>query len=211
MEKPVQVMASLTKLLSPFGRRSTHLHTVVANTIEIETLTECSLLLLSQYHCHDAQASKVFRDMASVSGRLASVLTGHWGRLKMRSSTYTAIESAVQMQQKALLKGLKTIFQYINTRQVVLHDAIALCFQIGDRQKQLEEEMMKSEGIRSALIADSDPIPFFKSHQCTAGLFALAQREGLECSQQTDVPELLWTSEIPDSPVAALRRQFAPS
>ncbi len=211
--KPFQVLASLTKLLLPFGRRSTNLDRVVANTIEIETLTECTLLRLSQYHFHDAQASKVFRDMALVSGRLASVLTGNWGRLKMHSDTHTAIkiEGVVQMQQKALLNCLKAIFQYINTRPLVLRDAIALCFQIGDRQKQLAEEMMKSEGIQRALTADSDPILFFKSPISKAGLFALAQREGLEFGQQTNIPELLWTQEMPASLVAASRRQFASS
>lgn len=213
MGKPFQVLASLTKLLLPFGRRPIKLDRVVANTIEIETLTECTLLRLSQYHVHDAQASKVFRDMALVSGRLASVLTGNWGRLKMHSYAYTEtkIEGVVQVQQKALLNCLKAIFQYINTRPLVLRDAIALCVQIGDRHKRLAEEMMKSEGIRRALTADSDPIPFFKSPISEAGLFTLAQREGLKVGQQTNIPEPSWTPEMPDFIVAARRRQFAHS
>ena len=78
---------------------------------------------------------------------------------------------------------MKTIFQYINTRPLVLRDAIALCFQIVDRQKQLTEEMMKSEGIRRALTADSDPIPFFKSPAYIDALFTLARRDVFEYSQ----------------------------
>ena len=213
MSKPFQVMAFLSAVLAPFGRRSAKLDTVVANTIEIETVTECILLHLSQYHFHDAQASKVFGDMALASGRLASALTGHWGRLKMHTATYAGItiEGALQRQQKAWLKDLKTIFQYINTRPVVLHDAIALCFQIDARQKRLAEEMMQSEGIRRALTADADPIQFFKSPTYKAALFALARREGLEFGPVSDIPELLWPLDMPTYLVTALRGQLTPS
>jgi len=204
--KQVQVITSLETLFSSFDCRATKLERLVANTIEIETVAECIFLHLSQCHFTDDQASRVFGNMAAVSGHLATILTSHWGRLKLRSDPHHAIraERIVQIQQEALLKDLKGMFQYITPRQVVLHDAIALCFQIDKRQNLLEEEMMKSEGIREELTADSDPIQFFKDSTCKAGLFALARREGLEFGQVEDIPELSWTPEIRDCLVASL-------
>ena len=68
-----------------------------------------STLHLSQCHHYDTQASKLFEDMASVSGHLASVLTSHWERLKIYSDAYSEIKigSVVPSQQKELFKCLR--------------------------------------------------------------------------------------------------------
>tara|TARA_B100000315_G_scaffold106473_1_gene97588 strand:+ start:937 stop:1473 length:537 start_codon:yes stop_codon:yes gene_type:complete len=156
-----------------------NLQELVANAIEIETLTGGAFFKLHQRFDDDPEASRMFSKLAAEESEHADVLKRQLALIRVKPEAHIEVDLAMAQRQHMLLTQLRAFRRRIETESLTLDEALQICLQIEEGDDKMIEDLRQSLGKMSFGTMAVEVLALQKHPDHNAEFVAMIRQRGI--------------------------------